>query len=35
MMEIELVVKESDGDKSPEPDKFNFAFVNFFFFGIC
>jgi hypothetical protein len=32
--EIEDVVKDSDGDKSPGPDGFNFVFCEIFF-GIC
>jgi hypothetical protein len=32
MLEIELVVRESDGNKSPGPDGFNFAFVKEFLY---
>jgi hypothetical protein len=32
--EIEVVVKESDGNKSPGPDGFNFAFVKDFWYLI-
>lgn len=32
--EIELVVKESDGNKSPGPDGFNFAFIKQFWYLI-
>jgi hypothetical protein len=32
MEEIELVVKESDGDKCPGPDGFNFAFFKEFWY---
>jgi len=34
MLEIEAVVMDSDGNKSPGPDGFNFAFVKEFWFLI-
>ena len=37
MEEIQLVVKESDGNKSPDPDDFNFAqriLVSFEYFKV-
>lgn len=34
MEEIEKVVKESDGNKSPGPDGFNFAFIKEFWYLI-
>jgi hypothetical protein len=34
MVEIEAVVRESDGGKSPGPDGYNFAFVNEFWYLI-
>jgi hypothetical protein len=33
-LEIEAVVKESDGNKSPGPDGFNFGFVKEFWYLI-
>jgi len=32
MLEIETAVKESDGNKSPGPDGFNFAFIKEFWY---
>jgi len=34
LLEIEAVVKDSDGDKSPGPDGFNFAFIKEFWYLI-
>jgi len=31
MLEIEAVVRDSDGNKSPEPDGYNFAFVELWY----